>query len=512
MSHPVFPGRGPTSPIQIASRPDPRISPRAQLSLTAWITATLTAGVCAFGAAITPSLDTRIVFASLALGAYLFALLALIAPAEEQFGLPRLRLASWLLFYSVFAYGLATVTLASPQEGLQAVLNRETTVRAIVFVGYRTHRNDSRISNWTNDAFHEGSHHNSNDRATSIPKNCEEHCWFGLRLSSGVGFLVFQAVSEGRLGYAGGADITSNSDVPIYAQILTVFTSLSTIALYGLATRLAEEDRMGDRALVLVLGSVQFLIGLLSGRKEEYLMVLIAIGVPFLLRRRRLPFVKLVVALLIFIFVVTPFVTAFRESIRTQEKRLDLTSSIAIGFNMLTSRQFFYGTERTGSADPTQTTVSRVRLIDNLIIIIDKTPTTIPYRDGGEMVAAPVLGVVPRFLWPDKPARLGGLEFYKTYWGGQGLSSSAITMQGSLYMYGGSAILFVGMLLFGWFIRGIDETIVRFEPYRAGLLALVLFAIIVKQELDAASLLAGIPVLLATYYVGVLSTTRPSVA
>lgn len=134
MSHPVFPGRGPTSPIQIASRPDPRISPRAQLSLTAWITATLTAGVCAFGAAITPSLDSRIVFASLALGAYLFALLALIAPAEEQFGLPRLRLASWLLFYSVFAYGLATVTLASPQEGLQAVLNRETTIRAIVFV------------------------------------------------------------------------------------------------------------------------------------------------------------------------------------------------------------------------------------------------------------------------------------------------------------------------------------------------------------------------------------------
>ena len=72
-----------------------------------------------------------------------------------------------------------------------------------------------------------------------------------------------------------------------------------------------------------------------------------------------------------------------------------------------------------------------------MIIIIDKTPSPHPFRDVSELGAAPFTAAVPRALWPSKPLRLSGLDFYRTYYEGEGVSSSAITAQGSLYLYGG---------------------------------------------------------------------------
>ena len=506
MAHPTGPTLAPGNTVALADTHSMATS-RRQLSLITWIGATLLAGICAFGAAITPTLSARIVLAALALGGYTVALLALLAPEEEQFGLPRLRLASWLLLYAAFSYGLATVTLAQPQMGPQALLNRDTTPSALLLVaagltamtiGYRvgpTNLSARAVTAILTIA---------RFRYTRSPRSSS-----GLVTAyfAGLSVLIAQALLEGRLGYAGGAEITASSDVPVYSQALTVLTALTTASLFGLATRVANERRLGDGLILMAFASVQLVISLLSGLKEDYLTVIIAVGLPFLIRRRRLPLAGISAALLVFIFLVTPFVTTFREEIRTQANRLDLSSSIATGARLLWSGDFLPN-RSLDSADPTQATVLRVRLIDNLIIIMDKTPATIPYRSSGEVVAAPALGLIPRVIWPDKPVRLSGLEFYKNYWKGQGTSSSAITLQGSLYMYGGPTFLLLGMLLFGWLIRGVDETIVRFDPYRGGLLALTLVAVIIKQEIDIAGLLAGIPVLIATYYISLLATTR----
>lgn len=481
--------------------------PTSQMALTVFITTLVSTGGFATAALSTPPGSTRLVLSSLALAAYLVALLAVVAPGAHQFGLPSFRLGSWLLFYSVFAYGIASLSLLRPQTGSQAIVNPASAPAALatVALGFTAFVVGYKAGPWkigrqlVKSLLTLG--------RAQAPAKFRSSTALILVYLLGVTAVAGQIVVEGSYGYLGGTELSGGSSASALTQPLNILTHLKTVALFGLASRVVMKGLRSDRSLLGAVLASEILLGLLSGLKEEFVTVIVAVAIPFILRSRRLPLIKLTAVVVVFVFVVTPFISTFRDAVRVDGERLDVASSLEAGVQSLTSGNFLSDPNHSPS-DPAEATASRVRLVDSMIVIRDKTPQLYPFRDPSELLTAPLTGVIPRAVWPSKPIRLTGLEFYKVYYGGQGYSASALTMQGSLYLYGGAIVVVIGLLLIGVILRAIDENIVRLGPEKGGLLALILFNVIVKQELDAASFFASLPIYFAMFYVSVYAVLR----
>jgi hypothetical protein len=147
-------------------------------------------------------------------------------------------------------------------------------------------------------------------------------------------------------------------------------------------------------------------------------------------------------------------------------------------------------------ASATQTGQRISRIGDVAIIVQRTTPSDIAYRPVTELLEAPLLGLVPRAVWPGKPVLATGYQFSRQYYrlAPSQYTSSAITPEGDLWRHGGWLVLIAGMLLFGAGVRILDATIgdLRTAPVHV-LLVLSFFPLIVKHETDAVSLLASVP-------------------
>jgi hypothetical protein len=136
-----------------------------------------------------------------------------------------------------------------------------------------------------------------------------------------------------------------------------------------------------------------------------------------------------------------------------------------------------------------------------------QTPDPIPYESALELATGPLLGVVPRSIWPDKPVLDAGYQANIRYYHSPAWvrSSSAVTPYGDLYRRGGPVVVILGMALLGWFIRVVDS---RTGPNLAEspallILPILLFPILVKQEMDFLGLSAAIVNTIVVAAVGV---------
>jgi hypothetical protein len=175
---------------------------------------------------------------------------------------------------------------------------------------------------------------------------------------------------------------------------------------------------------------------------------------------------------------------------------------------------------RTGEANPWHSLLTfsdRVSRIGDVAVIAQVTPAQVPYADATELLTAPLIGVVPRSLWPGKPVLSAGYEMTSIYYGlpTSGYSSSAVTPYGDLWRHGGPFVLVLGMMFLGWLLRMVDGLggVLRTDP-RGLFLPALLLASIAKQENDYVSLMAGLPATLLVAYsasrlVRALSRTNP---
>jgi hypothetical protein len=134
--------------------------------------------------------------------------------------------------------------------------------------------------------------------------------------------------------------------------------------------------------------------------------------------------------------------------------------------------------------------------IGDVAIIVEKTPSTIAYISGSELISGPVLGFVPRSVWPGKPVLDAGYEVNKEYYEVPGSvhSSAAVTSYGDLYRHGGVWVVIVGMAILGMFVRTVDDregAAIQADP-RLMFLPMVLFTTLVKQEMDYLGLTASL--------------------
>ena len=169
------------------------------------------------------------------------------------------------------------------------------------------------------------------------------------------------------------------------------------------------------------------------------------------------------------------------------------------------------GSTRSTNSGSLSDTASRWSRIGDLAIIVEKTPAEIDYISPLELVSGPLLGFVPRSLWPGKPILDAGYQVNQEYYGmpASVYSSAAVTPYGDLYRRGGFGVVIIGMAILGMFVRAIDDrrsALGDMDP-RLLFLPMLLFATLVKQEMDYLAMSASMIsiVLVATLAVRLVS-------
>jgi hypothetical protein len=246
-------------------------------------------------------------------------------------------------------------------------------------------------------------------------------------------------------------------------------------------------------------------IGAASGGKTSFVIAFIAAIVPYSLRRRRLPIGLIVAAITVFLLIVIPFNQSYRAG---AQDYATLSTGQAIATAPTVAAQVL-------ASDLSVATIAhsfdylgeRIRTSDSPAIIMQRTPSAIPYRSPAELLVDPVVDLIPRALWPGKPVLSVGYQMSQEYYQLPAAiyTSSDITPEGDLYRHGGWFWLVAGMFLCGAGLRVLDESIDLRRGVHGAFLMLLLFPDIVMAGTDCATLLAGIPGMVLLW-LGVVAT------
>ena len=431
---------------------------------------------------------------------------ALIVTREE--GLPSAlgdgKIGAWASLSFGLVFGIASLAWLFPQTGTASMIDPTSIARALQLVclghiawifgyiigpGRLLLRSGQQIVNRLLSR-------TTNPDTTMLnpwPLFCVGLVGQGLRLLSG-GF-----------GYI--SNLTANAAFSPYSQVINLLAIMGTFSLIVAATNHFGHRRPGTGGVLLVIIAVQTTFGLVMGNKEPVAMVGVAVALSYGVARRRFPTKLLIIFVLIFALWVLPFVTTYRTIVRGESFTLSVQQSLQAVPNAAlgVSTDADYG----ASADAL---AFRVRRINSMGIIVQRTPDQVPYRPVTDVVTTPLASVVPRLVWPDKPTQIGGYEFNQEYYDyPSGLFTSApVTPPGDLYRHGGMWVLFAGMVVLGLLYRLLDGSVVPRRDYRHLFLVIGLFPLLVKFEAEVTRMPVNIVLALVAAAIGVRLATRRS--
>jgi multisubunit Na+/H+ antiporter MnhE subunit len=241
-----------------------------------------------------------------------------------------------------------------------------------------------------------------------------------------------------------------------------------------------------------VLLAAELAIGLFGGTKLQVLLPLVAVAVVSGVRARRASRKTVVIIILAAIFVF-PFIRQYRDFLRPTPTQRASTQEAIVEFpKVLVQTVKSFANGEAFSAAPSDI-AARLRQGDNIAVIIEKTPSLIPYRPWTQELSGPIVGLVPRAIWPSKPVLSTGIDFSREYYQvpQEVLSAQAVTWPGDLYRHGGLLPVVVGMLCLGVIGRLVDETVYPTMDLRRTVMFLGLFFVMIQTENDVVSLLVG---------------------
>ena len=438
--------------------------------------------------------DDQIRWSAMALAAFCCGLLMLasVAAGQDRLGLADWRIGPWSLVWGAFAFGLATISWIGPQAGPPAEILPASVRSALVMIGVALaslttgycagpHRlavvharraTDGMARRFTDEI-----------RSPAVP-------WvlLAVGLVSQLGF----ATLTGRLGYVGevAASVTTASG---YSQYLAVAGQCVPLALMAAAIRAYRTMTLGAWLTTLVIFATTIAAGAIAGGKQSFVVAILAVIIPHSIVRRRLPIAAIVVAVIIFLLVIIPFNQAYRASARG---KVTLSTGQAIATAPAIAHQVVASDlSLSVLGESAGYLARRVRTIDSPAIIMQRTPSQVAYANPAQLLISPVVGLIPRILWPGKPILAPGYQVSQEYYQlpPQLYTASDVTPEGDLYRHGGWLPLIVGMVLLGCLIRIIDEVTDLRRSAHGAFLILLLFPDTVQAGSDCASLLAGIP-------------------
>jgi hypothetical protein len=439
------------------------------------------------------SVDDQIRWGAIALAVFCAGLLPLMSVAAGYggLGLASWRIGSWSLVWGSLAFGLATISWLSPQTqaGSSAAILPASILRALAMIavalamltiGYcvgpyrfaacRARRATERFSRrFTNEI-----------RGPLVP-------WalLAVGLIAQFGF----AALTGHFGYVGDAQ-ASVSTASGYGQYLAIAGECVPLAVVAAAIRAYQSPTLWAWLTLLALFVTAIVAGAVAGGKESFVVVILAAIIPHTVVRRRLPTGAIVAAVLL---IIIPFNQAYRDSARGA---VTLSSSQAVATApAIASQVVDTDISTTVFAESVSFLAQRIRTIDSPAIIMQRTPSEIPYTNPADLLVAPVVDIIPRILWPGKPILAPGYQISQQYFElpATVYTSSDVTPEGDLFRHGGWFPVIVGMFLLGCVIRIIDEVADLRRGVHGAFLIILLFPGIVQAGTDCATLLAGIP-------------------
>jgi hypothetical protein len=454
------------------------------------------AAVLAIVAISTTSVDDQIRWGAVALATFCAGLLPLMSVAAEHdgLGLASWRIGPWSLVWGALAFGLATISWLSPQTqtGPSGAILPASILRALwmiavalamLTVGYCAgpHRLAAYRARRAAESF--------NRRFTDeIRSPLVPWALLGVGLIAQFGF----AALTGHFGFVGNVQ-ASVSTASGYSQYLAVAGECVPLAVVAAATRAYRTRTLWAWLALIVMFVTAIAAGAVAGGKTSFVVVILGVIIPYTVIHRRLPTGAIVVAVLFFMLIVIPFNQAYRDSARGA---VTLSTSQAVAAAPAIARQVA-ATDVSAAVlgESASYLAERVRTIDTPAMVMQRTPSEIPYSSPADLLADPVADLIPRILWPGKPVLTPGYQISQEYFllPAQVYTSSDVTPEADLFRHGGWFPLVLGMFLLGCGIRILDEVADLRRGVHGAFLIILLFPDIVQAGSDCATLLAGIP-------------------
>lgn len=399
--------------------------------------------------------------------------------------LATLRLGPWFALGFAVTFGLATLGVAFPHgeatERTSVYVDSDLAKRSVpllaLFIGASAIAYQSFPEHWSREI----------SRFARRQARSESLAYFRPLLLLGIGVgATLALIRAGTYGYASDAASLVESAAPS-TNVLTGFSGFTTLVAYWMAWRAATTRDLRAGILCLSATVLGLTFGLMSGMKEYAALPLLAAAFGWSSARLKLNWLALLAFGAVFVAFIYPVVNAYRVAVTTGSGRLTGTEGTSQLADVLDARS---ETSKTGDAF-----ASRLARLPDFSVIMSLTPDVIPYRAASELLMAPVLGVVPRAVWPEKPILSTGYKFSYEYYGldSRIYTSSAVTPEGDLFRHGGWILLLIGGGVIGLFLRTLDSTSDGTRDPRLYFLPISIFPLVVKHEMDFIGLVAALP-------------------
>ena len=467
----------------------------AQLVIAGLLLMAVAAGLAVTALSVVPASD-QIRWSAITLAVFCAGLLPLMSAAAglTGLGLSSWRIGPWCLVWGSLAFGLATISWLSPQTitGPSGSLMPGSMLRALwmlavamatLSAGYCA--GPYRLAaGWACRAAQRFTGRLTDQvRGPLVP-------W--VLAAVGLACQLGYAILTGHYGYVGNAAaaVTTASG---YSQYLVVAGECLPLALVIAAFRAYQTRTPGARLTLLAVFVAAIAAGAVAGGKESFVVATLAVIIPHTIVRGRLPAGAITVAVLAFLLVVIPFNQAYRSSARGT---VTLSTSQAVAAApAIASQVLSADISAAVLGESASYLAQRLRTIDTPAMIMQRTPSQIPYASPVQLLVAPLADVIPRILWPGKPVLTPGYQVSQEYFmlPADVYTSSDVTPEADLYRHGGWIPLIIGMFLLGCGIRILDEVADLRRGVHGTLLIILLFPAIVEAGSDCATLLAGLP-------------------
>jgi hypothetical protein len=423
-------------------------------------------------------------------------------------GLAAWKIGPWTILWYGVVFGVTTVTWSRPQNGVPAEIILSSVLRALWLVA-------GGVTAWAV-GYLAGPGRLIRGVATRALFSLRRHVTDEVRSGSAPYFLyaigvvarLASTATTGRFGYVGDAS-SAFSSAGSFGGVLGALSLCAPLAVSAAAFQVFREGRRNARVTLAVLFTIELAFGLAAGGKQNFVIAVLAVVIPFCAAGRRMPKAAIVLTGLVFLMIVIPFNQAYRDVARQ-------------GTVTLTPRQAFTAApgilKQTVTEDDTLTALpnsvsylaQRVRDIDNVAIIVQRTPSQISFRSPLQLVEDPVAGVVPRAIWSGKPIEDSGYQFSQEFFDipSTTYTSTSDTLVGGLYWYGGWIPMLAGMFVVGCAVRLLDDVIdVRSSPH-CSFLILLLFPSLVRGEYDWQAIITSLPATLFVWLIAVFLIFR----
>ena len=319
-------------------------------------------------------------------------------------------------------------------------------------------------------------------------------------------------VQTGHLGdVAGGA--TGASSAAWYHQLLTDASLACPVAVAVAGLRAFREQAPATRLTLTVLAAAECAAMAFSGSKTGIVTVVAAVAITRACAGRQVQIGLLLAAVAFFLLIVIPFIAAYRVQIKDSAAGYGPPPS-NFGPVHPSAEVPAISASAVSAASPGTISQSvsylaqRLQEIDTPAIVLQKTPSQVPYASPAQLPEALAMDLVPRALWPGKPIIDPGYQVTQVYYGSNLPTGSAITPPADLWRYGGWVPVLVGMAFLGCLMRVLDDALdVRASPH-AALLVLLLRPALATPEGGFTDILAVLPGLVLTWLVITTVTFR----